>query len=91
MIPVDTGALYALADPADSNHERARTWFRCAPQGERLLVTPPVLVELFILVRARTDTARAFEVVERVLKGFELLVTEALDFESATDRPFVRR
>jgi predicted nucleic acid-binding protein len=66
---VDTGALYALADISDQNHETASNYFqRVAPVG-RMLTTDYVFVETWFLIRARLGRPAALKFWDSMTSG----------------------
>ena len=71
MIFVDTSALYALADSADPNHEKARRILDGLLDRDEILLTHSyVLVESIALVQHRLGTAPAVQLAES--RGFEV-------------------
>ena len=71
MIFVDTSALYALADAADQNHEKARRILEELLDGDEILLTHSyVLVESIALVQHRLGTDAALRLAES--RGFEV-------------------
>lgn len=76
MIFVDTSALYALADSADPNHEKARRILdELLNRGEILLTHSYVLVESIALVQHRLGAAPAVRLAES--RGFEVAWVDA--------------
>ncbi len=61
---VDTSALYAVFDRADEHHERAAAaWRSLLENGEQLITTSYILVELIALLQRRlgVDAVRGFD------------------------------
>jgi predicted nucleic acid-binding protein len=59
---VDTSAFYALADESDAEHERVLALYQARAGAGDLLTTDYVVVESWLLLRARlgVDSARRF-------------------------------
>lgn len=65
MIFLDTSAIYALADAADPNHERAKRLLEQALEaGEDLLVHSYVLVESAALIQSRLGLDQALSFLQ---------------------------
>ena len=72
MIFVDTSALYALADRADQNHDKARLRFSAVLKtAEALLTHNYVLVESIALIQNRIGIAAALDLA-RTADNFEI-------------------
>lgn len=68
MIFLDTSAIYALADKADSNHEKAKKAFSdILRQGEEFILHSYIIVESTALIQRRLGFAQA----ERFLNEVE--------------------
>lgn len=66
MIFLDTSAIYALADEADAQHERAIRLFQSARQSSRPIVTHSyVLVESAALLHRRLGKKVALDFLEQ--------------------------
>ncbi|HWQ69335.1 MAG TPA: PIN domain-containing protein [Patescibacteria group bacterium] len=62
MIFLDTSAIYAMADQADPQYERAKERFEALlDMGERILTHNYVLVEAMALIQSRLGLAAAFK------------------------------
>lgn len=72
---LDTGALVALLDRSEKNHQRCRSFFK-AFQG-KLLTTEPVLTETVYLLGPSVAAQRIG--IEFFLKGGAALVPQSLD------------
>ncbi len=85
MIFLDTSAIYALADTADSNHERAKEYFQAAlGAGETLLTHNYVLVESMALLQRRLGLAAAVRFA-RDAEAFEVVwIEESTHGEAVT-------
>ncbi len=84
MILVDTGAIYALTDRNDKNHEQAKEFYASRVRRETLGLPLPVLTESYLLLEARLGHFFANKVWEAAVSGvFELLVPTEEDLETA--------
>lgn len=72
---LDTGALVALLDKSERNHERCVTFFE-EFQGQ-LLTTEPVLTEVLYLLNASIKAQKAS--IEFILKGGATLVPQSIE------------
>lgn len=83
MIFLDTSAIYALADRADSNHRRAVGLLQTAlASGERFVTHSYVLVESMALLQHRLGLRAALTFADDV-QGFEIeWVTRAIHQEA---------
>ncbi|NJD69117.1 MAG: VapC toxin family PIN domain ribonuclease [Candidatus Methylomirabilota bacterium] len=62
MIFLDTSAIYAMADQADPQHERAKERFEALlDMGERILTHNYVLVETMALIQSRLGMTAALK------------------------------
>jgi len=79
----DTGPLYALADPSDQYHRRARRELRSlAEEGRSVAIAYPILAECYTLVLRRLGRAYSRSWLEEILQGSTLLNPEEVDFLS---------
>lgn len=79
MIFLDTSAIYALADRADPNHQRAARHFATAlASEERFLTHSYVLVESMALLQHRLGLAQALAFAEDARKFEVEWVTSAV-------------
>jgi len=79
---VDTSALFAVLDSNDQDHGRAkRTWERLVANGEVMLCTNYILVEIFALVQNRLGLSAVRTLQDDILP---LLRVIWLDAESHT-------
>ena len=84
---VDTGPLYALADPDDQHHPRATDEIRdLAAEGLVPTVVFPVLFEAYTLVMRRLGLPFAHRWLEQVTTGTGLLNPRRDDYLQAKDR-----
>jgi predicted nucleic acid-binding protein len=83
----DTGPLYALVDPEDRFHGRARDEaLRIAEQGWSLLVAFPTLLESHSLVLRRLGPIVSRRWLDEVTTGLGLLNPDRDDYLAATRR-----
>lgn len=83
----DTGPLYALVDPDDGFHQRARgEASRIAEQGWTLVVAFPTLLESHSLVLRRLGPATARRWLEEATAGAGLLNPDRDDYLAAVRR-----
>jgi predicted nucleic acid-binding protein len=83
----DTGPLYALVDPDDRFHGRARDEARrIAEQGWTLLVAFPTLLESHSLVLRRLGPGISRRWLDEVTAGLGLLNPDRDDYLAATRR-----
>ena len=86
MIFLDTSAIYALADRADTRHEEAVAHLdRLLQSGERLLTHNYVLVESLALLQHRLGTAAAVKLADSA-SGFEIVWVDRKLHEEAARR-----
>jgi predicted nucleic acid-binding protein len=73
----DTGALLALFNPRDTQHQRACRFIQDAA-GSRFVVTELILAETVTRLRARTDAGRAADVGAALLASsrYEVLFVD---------------
>lgn len=84
MMLVDTGALYALIDKNDRNHESAGMLYRKVVGEEVLYISLPIMTEAWLLVASRLGTHFADKLWGAVLEGvFEILAVDEHDLKSA--------
>ena len=84
---VDTGPLYALADPDDRFHSRATEEMRdLAAGGQVPTVAFPVLLEAHTLVMRRLGLAYAHHWLDQVANGVGLLNPRRDDYLQAAGR-----
>lgn len=84
LILADTGALYALADRADRNHDAAATYARGL--REPLAVHSLILAEAWYLLESRLGTAPARRLCASVASGaLVLLQVDPPDIQAALD------
>jgi len=83
----DTGPLYALVDPDDSLHVRARNEAqRLRDAGLRVLVGRPTVCEAYTLVLRRLGLPTARTWLEEVRAGCGLINPAAVHYEAAARR-----
>lgn len=86
MILADTGALFALADRADSYHVPARQFYESVSGREPLGLAIPVLTETWMLAQSRLGIVHADRLWESAVSGaFRLLETDQLLLEEALE------
>jgi predicted nucleic acid-binding protein len=88
----DTGPLYALVDPDDGLHSRARSEARrIAEQGWTVVVAFPTLTESHSLVLKRLGNAVARRWLDQVTSGVDLVNPRREDYLAACGRlrPFL--
>lgn len=84
MILVDTGALYALIDKNDLNHNNARRFYEGVAGKESLVISLPVLTEAWLLIEARLGRYFANKLWQAAIEGvFEILELEREDLKVA--------
>ena len=84
---VDTGPLYALVDPDDQHHARAREEAeRLQREAVELVLAYPTLLEAYTLVMRRLGVPAARRWVGEALQGCGLLNPVAEDYLEATER-----
>jgi predicted nucleic acid-binding protein len=69
VILADTGALYALIDRNDVNHEGAREYYTRNMASETFYVSLPVLTETWLLIDARLGDHFANRLWDSATKG----------------------
>lgn len=83
---VDTGAFYALADRSDRHHVAARTAWLGSAQTDELVTTDHVVVESWLLLRARLGRPAAMRWWDALRRGRVTVVgVTARDFDRARD------
>jgi predicted nucleic acid-binding protein len=83
----DTGPLYALADPSDRFHDRARSELQSIERrGLQVMAGYPALCEAHTLVLRRLGGAYAREWLAEMLEGAVLFNPEPSDYSTAADR-----
>jgi predicted nucleic acid-binding protein len=84
---VDTGPLYALADPDDQYHRRAAEQLRQSTEmGWKLALAFPVLLEAHTLVLRRLGLPFAHRWLDQVLAGTGLLNAGREEYLRARER-----
>ena len=53
MICTDSGAIYAIFDKNDTNHEKAAVYFENNNNKESFVITTPILTECWLLIEVR--------------------------------------
>jgi predicted nucleic acid-binding protein len=66
---VDTSGFYAVADRSDGHHEEARSAFEARGAAGDLVTTDHVVVETWLLLRARLGRSAAMRFWDAVLQG----------------------
>lgn len=83
---LDTSAVYALADRADGNHERAKEILAgIVARGDSVVTHDYVLVESAALLQRRLGGSLAAEFLDNALRFFEIVWVDHTAFESALD------
>lgn len=89
MILLDTGALYALIDRNDTNHDEAKKYYAENIKKEAFCISLPILTETWLLIDARLGNHFANKLWDSATKGvFEILditlddLTAALQIEN---------
>lgn len=83
---VDTGAFYALADRSDRHHHAARAAWLEAAESDELLTTDHVVVESWLLVRARLGRPAAIRWWDALRRGpVTVIGVSSRDFERARE------
>lgn len=84
---VDTGPLYALVDPDDRHHERARSELaRLNADGRVIVLVTPVLMECYSLVLYRLGIAAAHRWLDEVRRGTGRVDPQPSDTSAASER-----
>jgi len=87
MVLVDAGPLYALSDPSDQYHQRAREQLNRLKAERRLVAAAyPAVAEAYSLVLRRLGTAYAHFWLQELLEGAILLNPEPGDYQEAVLR-----
>lgn len=77
MILVDTGAIYALIDRNDKNHQSAKHYYETIAGNAVLCISLPILTEACLLIEARLGLYFVHKFWESVLNGiFEVLAID---------------
>ena len=80
----DTGPLYALSDPSDQYHRRAREqMMRLGAEGYLVTVTYPTISETYTLVLRRLGAHYAHGWIEQLLDGIVAINPEPGDYQEA--------
>jgi predicted nucleic acid-binding protein len=80
----DTGPLYALSDPSDQYHARAREQMtRLGAEGYLVAVTYPTISETYTLVLRRLGAHYAHGWIEQLLDGVVAINPEPGDYQKA--------
>lgn len=86
MILVDTGALYALIDRNDINHEEAKKFYQKIVGKESLVILIPVLTEAWLLIDARLGIHFANKIWQAATNGiFEIIDLKQEDLRGALE------
>ncbi len=81
---VDTSGFYAVADRSDAHHEEARATFEARGAAGDLVTTDHVVVETWILLRARMSRAIAMRYWGGIMAGgVTVLGVTATEFAEA--------
>ena len=81
---MDTGPLYALADPSDQFHERAHQELaRMEGAGWQVVIPYAVLYESYTLVMRRLGTAYALQWLDQVIMTGDMVNPEPVDYVNA--------
>jgi predicted nucleic acid-binding protein len=81
---VDTGPLYALSDPSDQYHRRAREEMkRLEEEGLLVAVAYPTIGEAYTLVLRRLGSRYARGWLQNLLDGAILITPDADDYQKA--------
>lgn len=84
---VDSGPLYALADPDDEWHDRAGgELFLLEDRRLQLVVPWPVLLEAYTLVLRRLGLKKAHSWLTETVAGTAQISPRRQDYEDAADR-----
>lgn len=80
----ETGPLYALSDPSDQYHDRARAEMEAIERRKlTVAVSYATLCEAYTLVLGRLGAAYAHPWLTEILEGAVLLNPEAVDYSFA--------
>jgi len=86
MIFVDSGAVYAIFDKKDINHEMAAEYFKANSSKLPLIIITPVFIECWFLLDSRLGKYYADKFLDAVQSNiFSLKEITYLDFLSARD------
>jgi predicted nucleic acid-binding protein len=80
---VDTGAFYAVADSSDSHHAEARAAFKARAASGDLITTDHVVVESWLLLRARLGRNAA-------MKFWDALMTDVVQVVGVSSADLIR-
>jgi predicted nucleic acid-binding protein len=84
LVLADTGPLYALADPSDQYHRRAREQVRrLGEEGYLVAVTYPTLSETYSLVLPRLGPEYAHMWLQEILDSAMAINPEPGDYQEA--------
>jgi len=86
MILVDSGAIYALVDKNDKNHQHAKNYYQTVVGIEILAISIPVLTEIYLLLDARLGIHYANIFWHSVTEGvFDILELNKTDIKKALE------
>jgi len=86
VILIDTGALYALADRNDANHQRALRTFDSLSADESVIVTLPILTEACWMLQERLGRTTEQTLWDDVVHGvFHLYQLDLADLARALE------
>jgi len=92
MILIDTGAVYALSDKNDINHERASQFYKSVAGKKEFVILSPILVESWLLLEARLGNHVAQRFLQSIKDGVFVFreitldeISRALEIEKKYD------
>lgn len=86
MILADSGALYGLIDRNDRHHQQLKEVFETASHRDRLVVSLPILTEVFYLAENRLGQAVSWKFGEEVRRGLFQILDVDLDLLGRAQR-----